>query len=341
MRSSAHVTAEAESRQPHKCNKRFADAVLFPLNCLPFVASVFHLIRKTIRNLKGFLTFSACTVSTIICFVPIILLALLKLVLPVRALRNMITRWLMAIGEFWVSLNSLFFAAANATTWDVRGLDDLSRNQWYLVVANHQTWVDIVAMQTVFNRRIPFLKFFIKQELIWFPFLGLAWWAMDMPFMKRYSKSYLAAHPDKKGKDLEATRRACEKFRDAPTTVINFVEGTRFTEEKREKRGSTYRHLLTPRAGGIALALSSMGDMFDAILDVTLVYPGGAPNFWAMMCGEFDHVIIDVKKRPVEDWLVSGDYENDRDHRRQFHRWLGSVWEEKDRKVTSTLEEVA
>lgn len=291
------------------------------------------MINKAIRNLKGLLTFSACTISTIICFVPLILLALIKLVVPIRAVRNMLTRWLMAIGEVWVSLNSLFFATANSTTWDVRGLDDLSRDQWYLVIANHQTWVDIVAMQTVFNRRIPFLKFFIKQELIWFPFLGLAWWAMDMPFMKRYSKSYLAAHPEKKGKDLEATRRACEKFRDAPTTVINFVEGTRFTEEKREKRGSAYRHLLTPRAGGIALALSSMGDMFDAILDVTLVYPGAAPNFWAMMCGEFEHVIIDVKRRPIESWLVSGDYENDREHRRRFHRWLSDSWEEKDRKI--------
>ena len=268
---------------------------------------------------------------------PIILLAIVKLLLPVRVLRNTITRWLMTIGDVWVSLNSLFFATVNSTTWDVRGVEGLSRDQWYLVIANHQTWVDIVVLQTIFNRKIPFLKFFIKQELVWFPFLGLAWWAMDMPFMKRYSKSYLAQHPEKKGKDLEATRRACEKFRDAPTTVINFVEGTRFTEEKREKRGSAYRYLLTPRAGGIALALSSMGDMFDTVLDVTLVYPGGAPNFWAMMCGEFDHVIIDVERRPVENWLVTGDYENDRDHRRQFHRWLGDVWGAKDQKIERLL----
>ena len=291
------------------------------------------MIKKTIRNLKGLLTFSACTISTVICVVPVILLAVVKLAVPIRTVRNIITRWLMAIGELWVGLNSIFFATVNSTQWDVRGIEGLRRDQWYLVIANHQTWVDIVAMQTVFNRRIPFLKFFIKQELVWFPFLGLAWWAMDMPFMKRYSKSYLAAHPEKKGEDLEATRRACEKFRDAPTTVINFVEGTRFTAEKRDKRGSNYRHLLTPRAGGIALALSSMGDMFDAILDVTIVYPGAAPNFWAMMCGEFEEVIIDVERRPVDAWLVSGDYENDREHRRQFHRWLGDIWEEKDQKI--------
>jgi 1-acyl-sn-glycerol-3-phosphate acyltransferase len=239
----------------------------------------------------------------------------------------------MKIGEAWVDCNSLIYSVGNSTTFDVRGLDNLRQDNWYLVIANHQTWVDIVAMQTVLNRRIPFLKFFIKQELIWFPFLGAAWWAMDMPFMKRYSKSYLAQHPEKKGKDLEATRKACQKFRDTPTSVINFVEGTRFTEEKKQKRGSAYEHLLTPRAGGVALALSSMGDMFDAILDITIVYPGDPVNFWGMMCGEFKHVIIDIQKRPIEEWLYQGDYAGDRDFRKRFHQWLAHIWEEKDRKL--------
>jgi len=190
--------------------------------------------RKIIRNLQGLATFSACTINTIVCFVPIFFLAIPKLLLPFGRIRASINRWLMAIGEAWVACNSLIFSLSNSTTFDVRGLDELRRDQWYLVIVNHQTWVDILALQTVLNRRIPFLKFFIKQQLIWFPFLGAAWWAMDMPFMRRYSKSYLAKHPEKKGKDLESTRKACQKFRDTPTSVINFVEGTRFTEEKKE-----------------------------------------------------------------------------------------------------------
>ena len=285
--------------------------------------------------------FSACTVNTVVWFAPLMVLALLKLLVPVAVFRNVMTRWIMAIGENWVSCNSWIFRRAGSTRWDVRGLDDLERRSWYLIVANHQTWVDIVALQTNFNRRIPFLKFFIKQELVWFPFLGIAWWAMDMPFMKRYSKSYLAAHPGKKGKDLEATRRACEKFRNAPTSVINFVEGTRFSEEKRVVRESPYTHLLPPRAGGIALALASMGDMFDAILDVTIVYPTGVVQFWDMLCGELDHVIIDIEKRPLEDWMLTGDYANDRDFRRDFHRWLGAMWQDKDEKIAALKQEAA
>ena len=266
-------------------------------------------------------------------FTPIFVLALVKLVMPFKSARTIITRWLMRFGEGWVAINSRIFSLANSTTWDIRGVENLSRDQWYLVIVNHQTWVDIVALQTVFNRRIPFLKFFIKQELVWFPFLGIAWWAMDMPFMKRYSKTYLEAHPEKKGKDLEATRRACRKFRDTPTSVINFVEGTRFTEEKRQSRNSPYRHLLKPRAGGIALAITSLGDRFDTVLDVTLAYPDGPISFWDMVCGDFRHIVVDVRKKPIEDWLRQGDYENDREFRKAFHRWLSGIWDEKDARL--------
>lgn len=291
------------------------------------------LLTKTIRNLRGLLIFSGSTVNTIFWFIPLIVLAFLKLLIPVQPVRNVLTRMIMAIGEIWVNINAFLFSLVNNTTWDVRGDDGLSRDKWYFVIANHQTWLDIVALQTIFSGRIPFLKFFIKQQLIWFPFLGVAWWAMDMPFMKRYSKSYLAKHPQKKGKDLEATRRSCGKFRHTPTTVINFVEGTRFTEDKKLRRASLFRNLLPPRAGGVALALNSMGDMFDSILDITLVYPRSPPNFWDMMCGDFEHVIIDIQKRPVEAWILAGDYQADREYRRRFHQWLTVNWEEKDRRI--------
>lgn len=288
------------------------------------------MLKRIVRNLKGVGTFSLLTVNTLLCFVPLIVLALVKLLLPIPALRRMLTYWIMRIGDFWVTCNARIFGISNDTRWDIRGADGLSRGKWYLLISNHQTWTDILVLQTVMNRRIPFLKFFIKQELVWFPVLGIAWWAMDMPFMKRYPKSYLAKHPEKKGRDLEATKAACAKFSATPTTVINFIEGTRFTEEKRIKRASPFAHLLPPRAGGIALALNSMGAMFDAILDVTIVYPDGVSQFWDLCCGELESVTLVIDKRPVEDWMVSGDYANDREFRREFHRWLTSVWEKKD-----------
>lgn len=299
------------------------------------------MMEKFLRNLMGLLVLAAITVSTITCFVPIVVLAFIKLALPVAGIRRVLTRWIMGIGGVWVRFNTWIFGVVNNTQWDVRGLEGLDASSWYLVIANHQTWTDIVALQAIFDRRIPFLKFFIKQQLVWFPFLGMAWWAMDMPFMKRYSKSYLVRHPEKKGKDLEATRKACEKFRETPTAVINFIEGTRFTEEKKVSRASTFNYLLPPRAGGVALAITSMGEMFDAIVDVTIVYPSGPTRFWDIFCGRFDRIVIDVTKRPVEEWMLSGNYSTDRDYRSQFHRWLTEVWQDKDRRIAELLEETS
>ncbi len=295
------------------------------------------LLKKTLKNVQAVLVFSMVAISTIFWVTPLMVLAVFKLVIPVAAFRKLMTRWIMTIGEIWVGCNAVIFSFVNTTRWEVSGLEDLSNDDWYLIVANHQTSVDIIALQTVLNRRVPFLKFFIKQELIWFPFLGIAWWGLDMPFMKRYSKSYLAKHPHKKGKDLEATKKACQKFRHTPTSVINFIEGTRFTEEKRAKRASPYKHLLPPRAGGMALALDSMSSMFTAILDITIVYPSGVPEFWAMCYGEFDHIVVEIRKRPVEQWMVEGDYVNDREFRREFHQWLARMWEEKDARIDTLI----
>ena len=307
------------------------------LECLPSVTRrpfrSHALLRRTLLNVKGVIVFGIATLNTLFWFVPLMTFTLLKFLIPIRKLRRLLSRWIMAMGENWISCNTLVFGLANSTRYTIRGAESLSKSNWYLLIVNHQTWVDVIALQTVFNRRIPFLKFFIKQQLIWFPLLGVAFWAMDMPFMKRHSKAYLQEHPEQKGKDLEATRRSCEKFNDTPTSVINFIEGTRFSEEKRRKRESPFRHLLPPRSGGIAVALSAMGRMFDSILDVTIHYPRGVPTFWDVMCGRYEEAVVEVRLRPVEAWLVDGDYVSDRAFRRDFHRWLTSLWEEKDARL--------
>jgi len=291
-----------------------------------------------LKNLRGILVFGGFTINTIFWFVPLLALAIVKLLVPIAPVRRVLTLVIMWIGENWVSVNTAVLTIGGSIDWQARGFENLRRDAWYLVLPNHQTWVDILVLQKVFNRRIPFLKFFIKQQLVWFPVLGIAWWAMDMPFMKRYSTSYLAKNPHMKGKDLETTRRACEKFRHTPTSVINFVEGTRFSEAKRDRRKSPYRRLLLPRAGGFAVAITSMGSLFDSILDVTLIYPEGPAKFWEMCCGRHVPVIVDVRERAVEEWLVSGDYQQDRDFRRRVHRWLGEIWQEKDELLQQVLE---
>jgi 1-acyl-sn-glycerol-3-phosphate acyltransferase len=287
--------------------------------------------------LRGAVTMLLIVSNTLLHGAPIIAIAILKLAIPWPAWRRAAGRALTAIAEDWIALNSLLLRGMQETRWELRGLEGLSRDGWYLVIANHRSWVDILALQAALNRRVPFLKFFIKKELRWVPVLGLAWWALDMPFMKRYSREELERRPELRGVDLETTRRACERFRDHPTSVINFVEGTRFTAEKRARTGSPYAHLLNPRAGGIAFVLGAMGPILHEILDVTIAYPAGAGGFWELCCGRIRHIVIEVERRPLEAWLSAGDYSEDPAFRRRFQQWLAALWAAKDARLGEIL----
>jgi len=163
--------------------------------------------------------------------------------------------------------------------------------------------------------------------------IGLAWWALDFPFMRRHSEAYLKKHPEMRAKDQESTRVACAKFTLIPTSVTNFMEGTRFTPAKHARQQSPYRYLLKPKAGGVALALNAMGDKFQAILDVTIVYPDGPPDFWQFLCGKLHRVIVRVRTLPVPHELVRGDYASDPAVREAYQQWVQQLWLDKDAQI--------
>jgi len=265
------------------------------------------------------------------------IVALLKLILPFKRVRVPIDHTLNAIAANWISCNSGWMRLTQRTRWDVQGIDDLHYRGWYLVNSNHQSWVDIFVLQHLLNRKIPFLKFLIKQELIYVPVIGLAWWALDFPFMRRYSQEYLKQHPEMRGKDLETTRKACEKFSLIPTSVMNFPEGTRFTKAKHDKQNSSYQYLLKPKAGGIALSLNTMGDKFKSVLDVTIVYPDGAPGFWDFLCGRVKRIIVRMQQLPIPRQFIGADYENDPVCREDFQQWLYELWLKKDMEIKKLL----
>ncbi|HBO2780929.1 TPA: acyltransferase [Pseudomonas aeruginosa] len=288
-------------------------------------------MRKLLTGLTSSLLL---LLNTLILIGPMMLIALLKLVLPGQRLKDLCSRGVMWIAETWAEIDKWIFATCTPTVWDVRGAGDLRQDTSYLVVSNHQSWVDIPALIQVFNRRTPYFKFFLKKELIWVPFLGLAWWALEYPFMKRYSKAFLEKHPELKGKDLEITKAACEKFKRIPVTVVNYLEGTRFSEQKKARQQSPYRHLLKPKAGGVAFVLAALCEQLDALLDVTVVYPSDkVPGFWDLLCGRVPKVIVDIQTRPIDPALWQGDYENDPVFRQYVQEWVSRMWEEKDERI--------
>lgn len=264
--------------------------------------------------------------------------ALIKLLFPITFLRKIFDTLLTKIAEGWISGNSTWMALTQRTKWDVEGLGDLNYRGWYLVNANHQSWVDIIVLQHIFNRKIPLLKFFLKQELIRVPIMGLCWWALDFPFMKRYTKDYLEKHPEMKGKDLETTRKACEKFSLIPTSVMNFLEGTRFTHNKHKRQESPYKYLLKPKAGGIAFALNAMGDKFHSLLNITIVYPDGIPTFWDFLCGKVKKVTVRVSEEPIPEEFSRKDYNNDDAFRYEFQQWTHTLWKDKDQLIGELLD---
>lgn len=283
-------------------------------------------------TLRGILTMVLIVLNLLFWATLLYIVALGKL-LPLPALRARCDCLLVRIAENWIGGNERILALTQAIRRDVEGLDRLARNEWYLVICNHQSWVDILVLQGVFNRRIPFLKFFLKKQLIRVPVLGFAWWALDFPFMQRHSREYLERHPEARGQDLEATRRACEQFSRNPTSVMNFIEGTRFTAKKHAAQGSPYRHLLKPRAGGTAFVLSAMGDVLHRILDVTIVYQGGTPSLWDLCCGRIRELRIRILGRDIPAWMRCGDYRDDAHFRARFQAWISEIWEYKDGQI--------
>ncbi len=282
--------------------------------------------------LRGALSVLALGLNTLIVTASLVPPALLKLLVPAAAARRAADRALAALASAWVAVNNAWIAGVRPDArWDVQGVAGLNPRGWYLVTSNHQSWVDILVLQRVFHGRVPFLKFFLKRELIWVPVIGLAWWALDFPFMSRGSSR------GARGQDLEATRRACEKFKRIPTSVMNFLEGTRFTPGKHAEQKSPYRHLLKPKVGGLGIALATMGAQFEALLDVTIVYPHGAPQFWALMCGRLDAVIVRVQRRDIPAELLDTTAGAERAQHRRLSRWVEHQWAEKDRLIDDLL----
>ncbi|MEJ6000333.1 acyltransferase [Paucibacter soli] len=289
------------------------------------------MLRLLPAPLLGTLAAIVLAINTVTGVTLMILPALLKLLLPLSFVRKPCDLALNGIASGWVAVNNAWIRVLNPQTWDVQGVDGLHRRGWYLVSPNHQTWVDILVLQRVFHGRIPFLKFFLKQELKWVPVIGLAWWALDFPFMKRGRSAGSQAA------DLATTRKACEKFKTIPTTVINFVEGTRFTAAKHAEQKSPYQHLLKPKVGALGMALATMGEQFEALLDVTLVYPEGTPKFWDLLCGRCGPVQVRVQQRPIPPELVGGNPMEDKRLRAGISMWIKKQWSEKDALMAALL----
>ena len=297
------------------------------------------MFSKAAEIAKGVSALLVIVISTVVLTVTLCCCAIFKFLAPNEAARGRVRQFLAGIAETWISVNNALLSLYRNPVWDVELPDGLDYRGCYLVNCNHQSWVDILVLQRCFNRRLPLLRFFLKSQLFWVPFLGLAWWALDMPFMRRHSKQKIALNPALKGRDLDNARRACEALRNIPVAIMNFPEGTRFSKEKRDRNGAPYRNLLQPRIGGVGQVLYALAEPLDALVDVTIAYPrpgpaGRAPTFWQLISGRVPKIVMRAEIRQIPPHLLGRNFRTDREFRGELETWVNGIWREKDALLT-------
>lgn len=281
---------------------------------------------------KGLTVSSVITGSTFLHGPPVLALGLTKLFKKSAK----VDQTNIQITNSWLSVNNwLIDHVLPNTHWDISIEDglELSMQGRYLMTCNHQSWVDTTVNQYFGLTRMPLTRFFTKWELIFIPFVGQAFKILGFPMMKRHTKEQIAKNPALKDRDMLEARKSCEQLLSQPFTLLNYLEGTRFTQEKHDQQQSSYQHLLKPKAGGLALALNILGNEIDALVDMTIVYPDGAPGYGEFWLGEVPRIAVNLRKIDIPDWVLGGDYEEDAAYRERFQDWVHQLWTEKDQLI--------
>lgn len=281
-------------------------------------------------------------ISIILLFINMVIVAcciliffLLFHLLPKAAWRQRGREWLQNWPVWWMDVNYLILQMSTYKKWHIEGTTPLHPENWYLLISNHQSWMDILVLGIFFRHRTPVLKFFMKKELLWsLPIAGWACYVLGYPFMARHSHEEVRKNPQLKTIDIETTRAACAKFKEFPTAVVNFVEGTRFTSIKKENQQSPYQHLLKPKATGVALVLQELHSELSGIINVTLHYSPQNLSLWQFLSGKIQQINVHYELLPITADLI-GDPYADRIFRKYFQNWLSQLWAEKDRRLSS------
>jgi 1-acyl-sn-glycerol-3-phosphate acyltransferase len=289
------------------------------------------------NTIRGIVTLLLICLSTLALCIPLYVMGALRLVTRGR-LKTWVSGHMDTIIDLWVSFNRLLFRLLRTADIEVRWNGDggLDREHWYAVVSNHQSWSDILILQNTLRQRIPPLKFFTKRELIWIPLLGVAMWLLGFPYVHRFSREKIAADPALARLDREATLAACARFRDHPTSVLNFLEGTRFTPAKHASQRGRYRHLLNPKLGGLSYVVAGLGNKLHKLIDVTIVYPDGVPTFWDLLCGRCRRVEVRVDSHDLPMSIAGG--ADAGMVRGQLNPWIETLWRDKDNRLHAAME---
>ena len=286
-----------------------------------------------VENIKGIISFTILLINTLTLAILMIPLGIIKFLIPIKNLRVSFTKLIIKIGEIWISVNSFWVLNLLNPKIEIKGFESLNKNEWYLATSNHQSWADIFMVQMLTNKKIPMLKFFMKHILIYVPVIGICWWALDMPFLKRYTKEQIKKNPNLQGRDFKEMRKSLNHYSLHPVSVFSYAEGTRFTKRKHEDQASPYKNLLKPKEGGMALALSVIPSI-KFLIDITIIYESPKRSFWDYLCGRLKNIKIFVRKIQIPEEFLNEKLIEDPNKRTNFKAWINDIWKEKDELIS-------
>ena len=285
------------------------------------------------QNLIGIISCLVLFFNTFLLAFLMIPLGIIKFLIPSKKFRVSLTKFIIRIGEIWISINSIWVIGFHRPNIEISGLEEFDKDSWYLATSNHQSAADIFLVQRLTNKKIPMLKFFIKYILAYVPIIGLCWWALDMPFLRRYTKEDLKKDPSLKGKDYKEMKKSLEHYSLHPVSIFSYAEVTRFTEKKHNDQNSPYENLLRPKEGGLAIALSNVPNI-KYLIDMTFIYESERKGFWYYLCGRMKNIKIYIKKIEIPANFIHEDLVINDSLRSDFKIWLNDIWSDKDKLIT-------
>lgn len=281
------------------------------------------------------------SIVTLIMALPIFLGALIRVIIPLKPVLKALDALYQGIFVAWSHFLAGQIALTNKTKWDIKGVEGVKVNGSCMIISNHLSWTDIVMLIVIYRGRIPITKFFLKHSLIYIPIIGQICFALGMPFLRRYTRSEILKNPKLKTKDLDATRKACLSVVEHSSTLVNFLEGTRFTKAKAQAQKSPYQNLMPPKTASLAVALGLIGPKLDCILNTTLQYPKneGSKVFIDLLKGRLHEVIarVEVIGPQTIQQELTGDYMSDKQFKRSFTQKIRALWQAKDEQIAELL----
>lgn len=283
-------------------------------------------------SLVGFITLILIIIELTIGFGTLAIVNVPRAIFPFKSLKIKLAKISNSIGEYTVYGLKIIMKIMHRDSMQVFDNNKFDKNAWYMAISNHQSWADIFILLVAAHKRIPLLKFFMKKELAWIPFIFLANKTLNMPFVNRHSKKELEKNPNLRNKDYENTLKACKRFLRSPSTIFSYAEGTRNDAIKHKAQNSPYKNLLKPRIGGIATALSAMPNI-NVLVDYSVVYKSEKRGAWSFLKGDMKDVKVLVRKYDIPENLKNKNYSTDAEYRENFKNWIEAIWIEKDQEI--------